>query len=430
MRKITFFVAICASFVAMGQSAYDLSPRGVEPSRARVVPYHRISDALGCDASLSRYRCDVEEFKIVEDSVATTYTTYFPMGVSWLNRQLLLRVGYAELAYTVRVNDREVGFVPCGAMGAEFNVTKMAVEGRNRVDIVLHRSHPVNRLYASTSKGVKGVEVLCQPTLRVRDVVVAVSRNESGGGVAEFALPIKCDALNRKSARLHYVLRLRDTVVVAEGYRDISLDMRREDTLRFACVVPREAMWSAKNPTLLRLDIESRIENRVVEALSRRVGLCEAKIEGDTLRVNGEVVGVNFAEMEALSSLDEAVKLGYKGVIVTLDDGAMQTIRDCSERGLYVMVRTPIDTRRLGEHIRRGGNPSNDPLWCENYLWSNLHAYHTVKGEPSVVGYMIGRGATSGINIHESYLMLKRLAPHSIIFYEGAQGEWCCDRVK
>ncbi|MBR2326703.1 MAG: hypothetical protein IKA49_05005 [Alistipes sp.] len=430
MRKITFFIAICLSFAALGQSAYDLAPRGVEPSRARVVPYYRVADAVLGNAAQSRYRCGIEEFAITGDSTATIYTASFPMGVSWLNRQLLLRVGYAESAYEVRVNGREVGFVPCGAMGAEFNITKMAIEGRNTVEIILQKSHPANRIYTTRSKGVKGVEVLCQPTLRVRDVEVKVSRNEAGDGVAEFALPVKCDALNRKSARLHYTLRQNDTIVVAEGYREISLDMRREDTVRFACVVPRQMLWGAESPTLLRLDVESRIENRVVEVLSRKVGLREAKIEEGKLKVNGEVVNLNFAEIEALKSLDEAVKLGYKGVVLTLDDGAMEIIKECSARGLYVMVRTPIDTRTLGDHIRRGGNPSNEPLWGENYLWSNLQTLNAVKGEPSVVGYMLGRGTTSGVNIHESYLMMKRLAPHSVIFYEGAVGEWCCDKLR
>lgn len=430
MRKITFFIAICLSFATMGQSAHDIAPRGVEPSRARVVPYHRLADAVAGDASLSRYRCALEDLAVTEEGDDRIYTSYFSMGASWLNRQLLLRVGYAESAYTVRVNDREVGFVPCGAMGAEFNITKMAAEGRNKVEIILQKSHEANRIYATRSKGVKGVEVLCQPTLRVRDALVSVSLNDSGDGVAEFALPVKCDALNPKSARLHYILRQNDTIVVAEGYREITLDMRREDTVRFACVVPRAALWSTNNPSQLRLDIESRIENRVVEALSRRVGLREVKIADGKLQVNGEVVNLNFAELEALSSLDEAQKMGYKGVIVTLDDGAVEVIKECSARGLCVMVRTPIDTRSLGDHIRRGGNPSNVPLWGENYLWSNLQNYNAVKSEPSVVGYMLGRGTTSGINIQESYLLLKRLAPHSIIFYEGAQGEWCCDNLK
>jgi beta-galactosidase len=428
MRKITFFVAISLSFAAFGQSAYDLAPRGVEPSRARVVPYHRVADAIVGNATQSRYRYGIEEFAIASDSITTTYTASFPMGVSWLNRQLLLRVGYAESAFEVRVNDRAVGFVPCGAMGAEFNITKMAAEGRNKVEIILQKSHSANRIYATRSKGVKGVEVLCQPTLRVRDIEVKVNRNEAGEGVAEFALPVKCDALNRKSARLHYTLRQNDTIVVAEGYREISLDMRREDTVRFACVVPRQALWSGEKPTLLRLDIESRIENRVVEALSRKVGLREAKIEEGKLKVNGEVVNLNFAEVEALKSLDEAVKLGYNGVIITLDRDAERVIEECAKRGLYVVVRAPIDTTLLGDDIKRGGNPSNDPMWNQSYLWRNTHALNSVKGSCAVIGYAIGKGKTSGLNIYDTYLLLKSLQPNHLVIYEGAKGEWATDK--
>ena len=431
MKRITLLATIflvAALGTTRAQDSYDLSARRTEPARARLIPYHRMAEAVKGDSSLSRFVATVEEPTRSEGGSATTFTTHFALPVQWLNRQIILRVGYASTAYTVYVNGREMGFAPTGVMGCEFNITKASKEGRNEISIMLDKSLPANKIYAKNEVQVEQIELFSQPTIRMRDMGVKVSLNAQGEGVAEFAVPVKCDALNRKEARIHYALRLADSTLVAEGYREISLDMRREDTLRFACVVPSKALWSAKHPTLLRLELESRIDNRIAECISREVGVREIKISKGKLLVNGEVVTPNLAEWEAIKSLDEARKLGYNGIIITLDKGAEKVIEECQRKGMYVVVRTPIDTTNLGDDIRRGGNPSNDPLWNESYLWRNGHALHTVAGNCAVIGQAIAKGKTSGLNIYDTYLWLKSLAPNHLVIYEGAKGEWATDK--
>jgi hypothetical protein len=45
-----------------------------------------------------------------------------------------------------------------------------------------------------------------------------------------------------------------------------------------------------------------------------------------------------------------------------------------------------------------------------------------------VIGYAIAKGKTSGSNIYDTYLLMKHLAPNSLIIYEGAEGEWATDK--
>ena len=420
-----FFAVICG--VASAQGDYDFSARQVEPARTRLIPYNNIATAVKGYSSQSRFVAAIEEATRNDNGTTATFTTHFALPVSWLNRQVILRVGYASTAYTVYVNGREMGYTPTGVMGCEFNITKASKEGRNEVVIALDRSLLANKLYETKDFTVSDIEVFSQPTIRLRDIGVNVTLNNQGEGIAEFALPVKCNALNRKEARIHYALRLNDTVVVAEGYREMALDMRREDTLRFACVVPATALWSAKNPKMLRLDLESRIDNRIAECISQEVGLRELKLQNNKLYLNNEVITPNLAEWEAVKSLDEVVKFGYNGVIITLDREADKVLEECAKRGLYVVVRTPIDTTLLGDHIRRGGNPSNDPMWSESYLWRNSHALHATKGCCAVIGYAIAKGKTSGVNIYDTYLMMKNLVPNRLVIYEGAKGEWATD---
>ena len=429
MKRYTLFIVILFSaFMAFAQENYDLSARGVEPARKRMIPYHNIAAAIADDASQSRYVAPLEELQRSDKGTSTTFTTHYALPVAWLNRQTILRVNYASTAYTVYVNGREVGFAPTGVMGAEFNITKASKEGRNEVSIVLDLSHAANKLFQAKKMAVEGVEIFSQPAIRIRDIVAKTTLNVSGDGVAEFAIPVKCNTLNRKELRLHYTLRMGDSLVVAEGYREMGLDMRREDTLRFACVVPAKGLWSAQSPKSLRLDLESSIDNRVVECVSRKVGLRQIALDEGKLRINNEVVEPKMVELAALKSLDEVPQFGFNTVIVTLNRNTQQIIEECAQRGLYVVVRTPIDTTSLGDNIRRGGNPSNDPLWNESYLWRNIHALNTTKGNCAIIGYAIAKGKTSGLNIYDSYVMLKSLVPNHLVIYEGAKGEWATDK--
>ena len=413
---------------AIAQTEYDLSSRNMEPTRARVIPYHNMATALAGNASQSRFVATVEEPSRNDNGTTATFTTHFALPVTWLNRQVLLRVGYASSAYTVTVNGRAMGFATSGVMGAEFNITKASKEGLNEVVITLDKSLLANKLYEAKELKVENIEIFTQPTIRIRDIVAEVRLNELGEGIAEVAIPVKCDALNRKEMRLHYTLRLGDSLVIADGYHEMALDMRREDTIRFACLVPAKALWSAKGKSMLRLDLESRIENRIVECISKPLGLCEQSLKGNKLYINGTEVTPNLVEWGAIKSLDKVEKGGYNGIIITLDRNSAKVIEECQRRGLYVVVRAPINTTLLGDHIRRGGNPSNDPVWNESYLWRNIHTLHSTKNNCAVIGYAIAKGKTSGINIYDTYLLLKQLSPNHLVIYEGAAGEWATDK--
>ena len=223
MKRVLLFATIFLATLetSTAQNRYDLSARAVEPARTAILPYNNMTLAQSAASDKSRFVAPIEEFTVSEGGSATTFTTYFAQPVEWLNRQLILRIGYASSAYTVYVNGREVAYTPSGAMGAEFNITKAAIEGRNEVSIMLDKALLPNRLYKSERAIVESVEVFTQPTIRIRDAVSKLVIN-NGSAIAEFAIPVKCDALNSKAMRLHYKLRLGETTTLAEGYREMA----------------------------------------------------------------------------------------------------------------------------------------------------------------------------------------------------------------
>lgn len=84
----------------------------------------------------------------------------------------------------------------------------------------------------------------------------------------DVSLVVKTESLNEKRARIHYELVAADTVVVEYGYRDMSVGMRGEDTVKFMARVPVSALWSEQSPTRLKLNFKTQVEGRYAEYYS------------------------------------------------------------------------------------------------------------------------------------------------------------------
>ena len=430
MKIMKIILLLSAIFILGSASAQSLVLPfdRAEPFRTKLVPYGRAADAKAGDATRSNYVAKLAEWSVTEDR--KEYSTTFAVPVWWLNRQTFVRIGRSTSAYEVLLDNRVVGYASSGATPVEFNVTKLAKEGRHTLTIrqVDAEQNRVAEQF-SLQPLVEDVMVVCQPTIRVRDVIASTSLNDAGEGVAQFSVPVKCDALNAKRARISYAVHLNDSTVIAKGYSDIGLDMRREDTIRFVARIPQNSLWSLINPHLVSVEIETRIDNRPAEYVRQKVGIRSADFVQGKMYINSQPLDLKLNDYDPTKPIAEQVATPYNGVVIPAYYATDKLLSECDSLGVAVVVRAAINTLALGDHIRRGGNPSNDPFWLESYLSFNRAAYYTTRNHPSVLGFAIAAGSTTGINAYESYLMLKGLEPRLPVIYEGAAGEWCTDKI-
>ncbi|MBQ5753011.1 MAG: hypothetical protein IIV91_02230 [Alistipes sp.] len=428
MKIITLLLSIlffAGSALAQGVPQCSMN---TEPSRAEVVPYSRLADAVAGDVTSSPYVQTLSERETSPDGFSVKAT--FAVPTSWLNRRVIIRVERASSAFTVTVNDKEAGRAASGAMAVELDVTRLVHQGGNTLTVALHPDAVENAVSTMSAKPMIGeVMVISQPALRIRDVVLSTTINDGGEAVAEFGVVVKCGTLNPKSAKVEYALHLNDSVLLTKGVREITLDMRREDTLRFVARVPQTALWSAESPHRLRLDMCNRIDGRVAECVSREVGVRHIENTPLGMRINNRPVALHLADYDGMRPLDDVLVGNMNGVFVTADVATEALLAECDRRGVYVFVCSPFDTSALPATIRRGGNPTNNPDWRTLALSLGEGAYHATKSHPSVVGYAIARGSTNGIVIYELYLRMKSLETSLPIVYEGYGGEWCSDRI-
>lgn len=424
MKRHFLILAAVLSLMSLPALGQSYQQRPSEEPRAIIRPYHKLLNARQ-DNGESLYMAPI--YNRVDSQEQTSFS--FAKPFQWMTRQVLLRVESAPSAYEIFVNGKKIDTTGTAGICTEYNITKLTADGKNDIRLV-PVLHFANRL-CETSKGFGKIEIISQPTIRVRDIALKTYLNEQGDGVAEFGIAIKCDALNRKMAELDVTIRTDSAKVLTHIIRPITLEMRGEDTVRFSCIVPKESLWSPEVPHISTIEITNLIDNRPVEYICHKAGFRELRYDEDGNPViNGKSIRLRCEEYSPASGLDSHSKGYCNALIINRECGCDSVMTECDRRGILVLSRSAIRTKKLGDHIRRGGNPSNNPQYLDQYIIRNRENYYCSKTHPSLIGVMIADGKTNGYCIYETYLQMKRQIHDIPVIYQGAGKEWCTDRVK
>ncbi len=430
MRTILSTLAL---FSLCGLCAQEYVPTyGRELPRGELLVYPSAEAAEAADGGNNRYFTRLTEWSLEENN---RFSTNFTVPFAWANRQVLLHVGRSTGDYEVLVNDRPAAYVADGNSPAEFNITKLTHEGRNKVEIRVVQPSPTAPLESwkeNPEPMLGGIWLLSQPTMRIRDVVTKTRVGENGFATAEVAIAVKSEALNPRTSRIHYQLIAPSGENAAAGFKDLTLEMRGEDTVRFLARIPANELWTPELPTQYILRLKTQHEGRYVEFAELRMGFREVAVSEGRLLLNGQPITLRVREVpgsldeNAIANLREA---GYNTFRLQPGPVSEEFLEYCDEQGVCVIAQAPIDTSRSGDSRRKEGNPSNDPAWKEAYIERALNSYHTTKRHPSVVAFSLATRSSNGINLYESYLKMKQLGEQRPFIYPEAGGEWNSDQL-
>ena len=441
MKRFLSIIALVFAVGALSAQEYD-SPEyvslGRELPRSKTLPYPTAEEAqaLGSGAVASKYLRPVTGWTRTEEEDATVFTSKYVIPFVWLSRQAILYVDEASGAYEVIINGHKVGYAANAFTPAEFNITKASKEDVNTISIRILKDHWSRRMedFVETREPRVGeTYVISQPTIRVRDVVHNTDVDlKSEYANVEVGLIVKTESLNPKTARIHYELIAPDTTVVTQGYKDVTLGMRGEDTVKFMARIPYVLTWCADMPVRYRLNIKTQIEGRYAEYQSRMIGFRDIDINEDgDFMINGIKTELFYRDFDPLKVTEKDIiaarVLKYNALRFKMGAVPQNVYRMCDSLGMYVIAQIPINTSKSGLSRRIGGNPSNDPKWKAAYLDRAETAYRTTCGQASVIGYVMAEESSNGINLYETYLRLKALERKRPILYIEAAGEWNSD---
>lgn len=442
MKRIIFIIALTLSAVSMLSAQEYESPEyvslGREMPRSKTVPYPTAEEAqaLGAGAVASKFLRPVTKWTRTEEADAVVFTSKYVIPFVWLSRQAILYVDEASGAYEVLINGKKVGYAANAYTPAEFNITKVSKEETNTISIRVlkeHWSQTMECYVQNREPRIGEVYVMSQPMIRVRDVVHNTRVDmKSEHATVEVGMVVKTESLNPKKARIHYELIAPDTTVVTKGYKDITLGMREEDTIKFMANIPYVYTWCADMPVRYRLNIKTQIEGRYQEYQSHMIGFrtVSTNKDGDFF-INGIKTELFYRDMDPLKVTDKDIiaarVLKYNALRFDMGAVPQNVYRMCDSLGMYVIAQVPINTSKSGISRRLGGNPSNDPKWKQAFLDRVETAYRTTRGQACVIGYVMAEESANGINLYESYLRLKSLEPTRPVLYIEAGGEWNSD---
>ena len=399
----------------------------MEPSRTRLVPYATAEAARERAMSKQRYMQPIEEWTTSDGTLRGTFTYPF----SWVERRIFLRIEGTRCPYEIYVNGRHAGGSTNGFAAAEFDITKIAREDQNSVEVRLLADDAVAAIECFDHAAPQPkVYIISQPRVRVRDVDWRATRGVGDVVNVDFSVVMHNATLGEKSSRLYYELYHNDTVRLAAGHRDVVLGMYGIDTMRFGATITDDMLWSTTTPIRLSLRLKNRIAGRDVEFYDMDVALRELSYDDGMFRINGDVVAMEWHEVSPEITCDDLRALyaaGHRALRFTAGGVSDELLTLCDELGLYVALTAPINSSRAGMSRQRGGNPSNDPAWREEYTSRTVQMIHTTKRHASVVAYFLADDSANGVCLYDSYLAAKRVAGHRPVFYGDGGREWNSD---
>lgn len=422
---LLIFSAIAVPFGSL-QAQPPLST-GRELPRSALRVYPTQEQAAAAAAEGNSYLRPLTDWTHEGDAFSVPFTVPF----SWINRQIFFHLDAAPAAYEVWVNGKSAGTNSDPALPAEFNLTKWVREGSNRVEIRLRPSSetaPLESWRTGETPRPGAAWVTTQPTLYVRDVLVRTRIGENRSATAEIGLVVKTASLNPRTSRIHYELFDPEGQRLAGGSRDITLDMRREDTIRFLATLPAAQLWHPEHPLRCTLRVKTQHEGRFAEYLELPLGFREVTLQDDgTLLLNGEAVALRAVSVSpgtAPEAVDALREQGYNTLRLQAGPVRPGLYEACDRHGLLVIATAPVNTRNSGDSRKKGGNPSNDPAWKAYFIERMADSYHTAKLHPSVIAFALAEASANGICLYESYLAAKQFDDPRPFIYRDGGNEW------
>lgn len=324
-----------------------------------------------------------------------------------------------DSAFYLYINGQFKGYSQISHATSEFDITELAVNGENTVDVLVLKWCISTYLECQDKFRFSGifrnVYMLTRPENHITDYKIETSFSEKDG-ILTF--------INESPVSIKISLENNDVIVPA--------GMKSE------MVVPNVKRWTADEPNLYTLELYANGE-KIIE----KIGFREIKIDGKVFRINGEAVklkGVNRhdfnCETAATVSLEEMARdihlmkeLNVNAVRTSHYPNSPEFYMLCDTFGIYVMDEADLEMHGA---CSRDGRYDME-LWSEyaenDFFTPGITDRHTAlverdKNRPSVIIWSLGNESSFGKAFFGGANYIKKRDKTRPVHYEGLQ---CAD---
>ncbi|MBB6669481.1 glycoside hydrolase family 2 TIM barrel-domain containing protein [Cohnella nanjingensis] len=364
---------------------------------------------------------------VPDDNPAGLYVREFNVTERWMARDRYIVFEGVNACFYLWVNGTFAGYSQGSRMPAEFNLSALLREGKNKIAVMVLKWCDGTYLEDQDAWRYSGifrdVYLLARDAVHVRDVF---NKQSIGGGFKKAVLQTEVETTGRLEVRAE--LRDAQGNVVAED----QAVAEGKATLRFEVNDP--ALWNAENPYLYRLYVYGG-----GEVLQFPVGFRQVEIAAGVFRINGQDVklkGVN--RHDSHPALGQTIPVRHMiRDLVLMKRHNVNTVRTshypndsrfmelCDEYGFYVIDEADLECHGMGvagtewddDDIHR---LSNNPDWQASFLDRAVRMVERDKNHPCVVMWSLGNESGYGANHIAMAEWTKRRDLSIPVHYEGA----------
>ena len=357
-----------------------------------------------------------------------SYRRTIEVPADWKGSDIFMHVGSATSNLKVWINGKYVGYSEDAKIAAEFNVTKYLKPGKNLIAMQVMRwcdgSYLEDQDFWRFTGIAREAYLYARPKVHVNDITIG---QDLVNGYKDGKLDVTLDIAGGKKALVDIQLvdALGKVAVEATG-------IKGANNLTQSFTVSNAKAWTAETPNLYTLNITLKQGNKVVEAISRKVGFRNIKIEGGQFLVNGQPVlikGVNRHELDPDGGYVVSVERMIQDIQIMkqLNVNAVRTCHYpddprwydlCDQYGLYVTAEANIESHGMGYGDATLAKRADFEL---AHLERNQANVKLFKNHPSIVVWSLGNEAGYGPNFEKAYDWIKAYDVTRPVQYEQAR---------
>ncbi len=354
------------------------------------------------------------------------YVRDFQMPESFDGQEIFLHLGAAKSAIEVYVNGEYVGYSQGSMTPHEFDITKYARKGSNRVAVKVYRfsdgAYLENQDMWLLCGLYREVYVFAEPKKCVRDFFITTDLD------AEYkdsytSLEIQVNNYDNKGTATVKAF-------VVDGDNKIQLGEVETDggKIIFNKLIENPKKWSAEDPYLYKLLIEITADGKTTYKCIR-FGFKKVEIVGEQILFNGKALlirGVNRHDFDPDNGWAVPTER-YHQDLNFMKNANINSIRTshypddpyfyelCDEYGFYVMDECDLETHG----VRRKGVPGDNPVWTAAVVDRMERMVLRDRNHACVFMWSLGNEAGDGSNFMEMKKAALKLDTTRQFHYEG-----------
>ncbi len=390
---------------------------------------------------------DYPEIPLADE--AGDYVRTVEVPVEWAGDRIVLRVGGAESALEVFVDDVWVGYSTDSRLPAEFDLTDhLRAGGESTLRLRVHRWTASTWLEDQDMWWLAGlhrsVHLERQPIFGIADVAFeTMALPSEAGGQAEVAVVVE---LIGGEDGASIVVELADDTGVVVAQAESSLFEQADDEFggelcHVELSVPEARLWTAETPNLYRITVALRSQDTTADQVAIAVGIRTVETINGQLLVNGRPItvrGVNRHEHDGVTGRWQSDEL-LEADIALLKSSNINAVRTahypnderfyelCDIHGLYVMDEANIETHGL-VHLPHA-LPANDERFGDAFIARGVRMVQRDRNHPSVIAWSLGNEAGFGPNHRAMAQAMRAIDPNRPIAYHPAETDALIDII-